>query len=501
MNPSIFRAYDIRGLYPQEIDEPAVYAISRAYIRFLRQKPQPQTLNPKSQTHELTIALGKDVRTSSPSLWRAAARGLTDEGVKVIDIGTISTDMLYFAVGKYGYDGGITISASHNPAEFNGMKIVREDAIPISSDSGLFAIRDIAKEIPSTKKQIAYKISRRPDENIGGRDPDIGRSSGQILNSEIEEKDVMAAYTEHNLSFIDRKKIKPFKVVINANFGMAGVAAKAIVKQGKLPVELVELNCQPDGSFPKGRPDPLIPDNRHETSALIKKTNADLGVAWDADADRCFFFNEKGEFVTPAFMTSLMAAHLLKKVGGPDALRGRGKEKIINDTRIFWPVKDTVETHGGELVLTKAGHTFIKERMRAEDGLFGAETSAHYYYRDNFYADNGMISFLLALEILSEKKQKLSAIIKEFQKKYAVSDEINFTVSDPEKVLASFKKKYAKADIDARDGLSINFKDWRFSLRSSNTEACIRLNVETRGDYQLLKQKVDDLSQEISSEN
>ncbi len=462
MNPSIFRAYDIRGLYPQEIDESAVYATSRAYIQFLSKKIKANKV--------LTIALGKDVRASSPALWQAAAKGLIDEGVKVIDIGTISTDMLYFAVGKYGYDGGITISASHNPAEFNGMKIVREQAIPISSDSGLFAIRDMAKEIPNNKSQIPNKF--------------------QIQKSKIEKKDVMAEYSRHNLSFVDANKIKPFKVVINANFGMAGVAAKAMVKQGKLPIELVELNCEPDGTFPKGRPDPLIPDNRNETSALIKKTKADLGVAWDADADRCFFFDDKGEFVTPAFMTSLMAAYLLKK-------SGKKGEKIINDTRIFWPIEDTVKKYGGELVLTKAGHTFIKERMRAENGLFGAETSAHYFYRDNFFADNGMISFLLALEILSEKKQKLSAIIGEFKKKYAVSDEINFTVPDPNNVLASFKNNYAKAEIDDRDGLSINFKDWRFSLRSSNTEACIRLNVETRGDYILLQQKVDELSREI----
>ena len=308
MNPSIFRAYDIRGLYPQEIDEPAVYAIARAYVRFLSQKSKSQIANPptspttplgsglrgasKTQNTSLTIALGKDVRTSSPSLWQAAAWGLIDEGVKVIDIGTISTDMLYFAVGKYGYDGGITISASHNPAEFNGMKIVRENAIPISSDSGLFEIRDLAQKIRPPKLEIGnWKL-------------------------EITKQDILQEYTKHNLSFINTSGIKPFKVVINANFGMAGVAAKAMVKQGKLPVELVELNCEPDGSFPKGRPDPLIPENRIETSALINKTEADLGVAWDADADRCFFFNGKGEFVTPAFMTSLMAAHLLKKAGG-----------------------------------------------------------------------------------------------------------------------------------------------------------------------------------------
>ena len=312
MNPSIFRAYDIRGLYPQEIDESAVYATSRAYIQFLSKKIKANKV--------LTIALGKDVRASSPALWQAAAKGLIDEGVKVIDIGTISTDMLYFAVGKYGYDGGITISASHNPAEFNGMKIVREQAIPISSDSGLFAIRDMAKEIPNNKSQIPNKF--------------------QIQKSKIEKKDVMAEYSRHNLSFVDANKIKPFKVVINANFGMAGVAAKAMVKQGKLPIELVELNCEPDGTFPKGRPDPLIPDNRNETSALIKKTKADLGVAWDADADRCFFFDDKGEFVTPAFMTSLMAAYLLKK-------SGKKGEKIINDTRIFWPIEDTVKKYGG----------------------------------------------------------------------------------------------------------------------------------------------------------
>lgn len=300
----------------------------------------------------------------------------------------------------------------------------------------------------------------------------------------------MEAYTKHNLSFVDTKKIKPFKVVINANFGMAGIAAREMVRQGKLPVELVELNCKPDGTFPKGRPDPLIPANRHETESLIKDSGADLGVAWDADADRCFFFDDKGEFVTPAFMTAVMATHLIAK-------SGKKGEKIINDTRIYWPIEDAVRDAGGRLVLTKAGHTFIKERMREEDALFGAETSAHYYYRDNFYADNGMISFVLMLEILSQKDQKLSQVAQEFKRKYAVSDEINFEIKDGAGVLALFKRKYTKAKIDDRDGLSINFPDWRFSLRTSNTEPLIRLNVETRGNYMLLKEKIEELSQEI----
>jgi phosphomannomutase len=468
MNQSIFRAYDIRGIYPSDIDEDAVYRIARGYIRFLQQKPKFQISNFKFQKSGFKIALGKDVRTSSPALWRAAARGLIDEGAVVTDIGTISTDMLYFAVGKYGYDGGIIISASHNPAEYNGLKIVREKAIPISSDSGLFDIRDLAEKIQPPKLEI------------------------RNLKLEITQQDIMREYVEHNLSFIDKKNIRPFKVVINANFGMAGVAAREIVKIGKLPVELIELNCEPDGTFPKGRPDPLIPENRHEVESLIKESGADLGVAWDADADRCFFFDDNGKFVTPAFMTSLMAMHLLAK-------SDKKGEKIINDTRIYWPIEDAVKKYGGELILTKAGHTFIKEKMRQEDALFGAETSAHYYYRDNFYADNGMISFLLVLEILSRKEQKLSEIIKVYREKYAVSDEMNFEVKDAAGVLASFKKKYAKGKVDDQDGLSISFPDWRFSLRTSNTEPLVRLNVETRGDYTLLKRRVSELSREINN--
>ncbi|MEW6616292.1 MAG: phosphomannomutase/phosphoglucomutase [Thermodesulfobacteriota bacterium] len=435
----IFKAYDIRGIYPEEINEETVYRIAQAYVEFVKPKE---------------VVLGKDVRLSSPSLWRAAAQGINDIGVDVIDIGTISTDMLYFSVATYGFDGGITISASHNPAQYNGMKVVREEAIPISSDTGL---QDILGIVLKSKKTSAKK-------------------KGQII-----AKDIMEDYMVHVRSFIDVDKVKPLKIVANANFGLAGEVAKKLT--GDMPLDIIGVNFTPDGSFPKGRPDPLIPENRHETISRIKETGADFGVAWDADADRCFFFDETGEFIQGYFITALLAKTFLKRHPGG---------KIIFDPRLTWANIDTVIENGGIPIINKCGHAFFKDRMRREDAVFAGETSAHYYFRDNYYADNGMIPFMVMLEILSASGKTLSELVAPLKNRYFVSGEINREARNTQRILEIIEKKYREAIVEHIDGLSIEYPDWRFNLRSSNTEPLLRLNLEAKAK-EIMEEKQDEI--------
>ncbi len=439
INRAIFKAYDIRGIYPTEINEETVYRTAQAYAVFVKPKE---------------VVLGKDVRISSPSLWKAAASGMTDAGVNVIDIGTISTDMLYFAVARYGFDGGITISASHNPREYNGMKVVREKAIPISSDTGLQDILEIAL-----------------------------KSEGIVENKkgEIVKKDIMEDYLNHIRSFIDIGKVSPLKVVANANFGLAGEVVKSLTRD--MPVEIVPINFTPDGNFPKGRPDPLIPQNRQETISKIDETGADFGVAWDADADRCFFFDEAGEFIEGYFITALLAKIILKKYPG---------SKIIFDPRLTWANIDTVTENGGIPIINKCGHSFFKDRMRREDAAFAGEMSAHYYFRDNFYADNGMIPFMMMLEALSVTGSSLSQLLSPLRSKYFVSGEINKTVNSAQKIIDFLEDKYRDSTIDHIDGLSIEYPEWRFNLRPSNTEPLLRLNLEARS-RDLMEEKRDEI--------
>jgi phosphomannomutase/phosphomannomutase/phosphoglucomutase len=435
----IFKAYDIRGIYPEEINEETVYRIAQAYVEFVKPKE---------------VVLGKDVRLSSPSLWQAAAQGINDAGVDVIDIGTISTDMLYFSVAKYGFDGGITISASHNPVQYNGMKVVREKAIPISSDTG---IKDILEIVLKSKKTTAKK-------------------KGQIT-----AKDIMENYINHVRSFIDVDKVKPLKIVANANFGLAGEVAKKLT--GDTPLDIIGINSTPDGSFPKGRPDPLIPENRQETISRIKETGADFGVAWDADADRCFFFDETGEFIQGYFITALLAETFLKRYPGG---------KIIFDPRLTWANIDTVRENGGIPIINKCGHSFFKDRMRREDAVFAGETSAHYYFRDNFYADNGMIPFMVMLEILSASGKTLSELVAPFKNKYFVSGEINREARNTQRILEIMEEKFRGATIEHIDGLSVEYPDWRFNLRASNTEPLLRLNLEAKSK-ELMEKKRDEV--------
>ncbi len=457
MNSSIFKAYDIRGIYPEDLNELDAYKIASAICEFL--KPTE-------------LVIGCDVRLSSPSLKRAAIKATTDRGVKVIDVGEISTDMLYFAVAHYGYAGGFTITASHNPKEYNGMKIVREESKPISGDTGIYEIRDIA-----LKMEI-----------------DASVLEGEIDSSLVEQKNILDDYVAKVRSFVNMSAIRPFKIVVNPNFGVGGrVIDKIIEGTG---IELIKLNYESDGNFPKGRPDPLIPENREEISKLVVESGADFGVAWDADADRCFFFTEKGQFIEGYFITALLARIFLKK---------DENEKIVHDTRLTWAIEDMVKSLGGESVSTKAGHAFIKERMRKENAIFGGEMSAHYYFRNFYYCDCGMIPLVMMLEYLSGHVRKLSQLIEEhFWQDYFVSGEINAEVSDVQMVIDAIREKYAPlaTSIDNQDGISLDFIDqenptdsWRFSLRGSNTEPLIRFNLEAKSQEVMEKRRDEILSQ------
>jgi len=456
MNKNIFKAYDIRGIYPNEINELDVYKTAVAVCRFL--KPTK-------------LVVGSDVRLSSPSLKRAAIKAITDQGVEVIDVGEISTDMLYYAVGHFGYSGGLTITASHNPKEYNGMKIVREESKPISSDSGLFEIRDMVLDMSDKIDELALE--------------------GDINEALVTKLDILEKYAKKVRTFGNLESIRPFKIVVNPNFGAGGRALEKILEG--INVELIKLNFEPNGNFPKGRPDPLIPENREEISRLVVEHGADLGVAWDADADRCFFFTEKGEFVEGYFITALLARIFLKR---------NNDQKIVHDTRLTWAIEDMTKELGGKHVPTKAGHSFIKARMRAENAVFGGEMSAHYYFRDFYFCDCGMIPLVMMLEYLSSHNRKFSALMHDiFWNKYFVSGEINVQVSDVNSIIEKARNTYQanSSFIDDQDGISLDFlskenpKDsWRFNVRGSNTEPLIRLNVEAKSQ-ELMEKKRDEL--------
>jgi len=431
MNWDIFRAYDIRGVYPTDIDEEAYYRIAKAYTYLF---------------HPKVMVVGRDARVTSAQLAESLISGFVDAGVDVIDIGGITTDMLYFAVGAYDYSGGIVVSASHNPKEYNGAKMVREKAAAISSDTGLFDIRDTLK---------------------AGKDKEVKSDK----KGSVKEKDVLEDYLKHVLSFIDTSVIKPFKFVGNANFGYVCFPASALVK--KLGLNLIPLNFVPDGTFPKGPPDPMLPENRIETERLTKSSGASFGVAWDADADRCMFVDETGAFISGAYTTALLADILLMKEGNDNA--------IIFDPRVIWPALKVCEQHGARAIISKGGHAFMKERMRKENAIFAGEMSGHYYFRENFYADNGVIPFLLVMEHLSKTGKPFSEIMRPYMEGHFMSGELNYHVKDIQKVIAAVKQQYAKdGKEDFTDGYSLESGDWRFNIRPSNTEPLLRLNIEAR---------------------
>jgi len=444
MKEEIFKAYDIRGIYPTEIDEKAAYKIGKAYAKWLKPKK---------------VVLGRDVRYHGKGMWQACAKGITEMGVDVVDIGVISTDMLYFAVANYGFDGGITITASHNPKEYSGAKIVREESRAVSIDTGLAEIRDIAfkNEFPEVEQK-----------------------------GKIEKLDILQDYLEKNLKFVDKNEIKNLKIVVNTNFGASYKVVDRIAKE--LGLNLITLNFKEDGTFPKGRPDPLIVENREETSKLIKNNQVDFGVSWDADADRCFFYDEKGNWIHPIYITGLLIKYFLKKNPG---------SKILVDPRLKWLPQKVTQENGGELIVNKSGHSFIKDRIRKEgDVIFGAETSAHYYFKDYFGVDNGMIPFLIVSQIVSESGRKISQLIEDLQERFPVMEEYNFKVENVRAVLDKIKDEYSDGDLDETDGISIEYPDWRFNLRGSNTEPVIRLNLEAN-NKELIEKKFKELEIKI----
>ena len=432
MNWEVFRAYDIRGVYPQDIDEEAYYRIAKAYVYLFKPK---------------TMVVGMDARASSPQLKASLTRGFLDAGVDVVDIGEITTDMLYYTVGAFDeYSGGVVVSASHNPKQYNGMKMVREKATAISSDTGLFDIRDALKA-----------------------DKDAGVTSDK--KGTCTERNIIDDYLKHVVKSIDTNVVKPFTFVGNANFGYVCRPAAKLVED--LGLNLIPLNFEPDGTFPKGPPDPMLPGNRTETEALIKERGADFGVAWDADADRAMFFTEKGDFIFGAYITALLADILLTKYGSDNT--------IIFDPRVIWPTLDTVRHKGGRPIISKGGHAFMKDRMRRENGLFAGELSGHYYFRDNFYADNGVIPFLLVLEHLSTHDQPFSEIIAPYMAGHYMSGELNYKVKDIKAVISRVQEKFrGEGEEDYTDGYSLETPEWRFNIRGSNTEPLLRLNIEAR---------------------
>ncbi|MEI6266797.1 MAG: phosphomannomutase/phosphoglucomutase [bacterium] len=425
MDNNIFKAYDIRGIYPTEINAADVKNIAMAYADWL--KPR-------------RIALGRDVRLSGEELWKAAADGLIEMGVEVVDIGVISTDMLYFAVANYNLDGGITISASHNAGNFNGMKFVKERSRPISIDTGLAEIRDRAI---------------------------FGKFEAHKQTGKIVKKDIINDYVEKMTSFVDRSEIRSLKVVVNPNFGSAGDVIQRVANY--YGIELVKINFEPNGNFPKGKPDPTKTENRSETAALVKSSGVDFGVTWDADADRCFFFDEKGNFILPYYATGNFIDYFL---------RGQPGQTIIIDPRLRWLSAYLVGKKQGKLIINKSGHSFIKERMRKENAIFGAEASAHYYFRDLWYTDNGILPFILMLKTVSSSALPLSAVIKKYQHSYFALEEQNYIVDSVEETIKKVKHAFPSDNTDDIDGYSAEFIDWRMNLRGSNTELLIRLNIE-----------------------
>ena len=440
LDPKVFKAYDVRGLYPSELDEEGGYAIGRAYV---------EQFEPKS------IAVGRDMRLSSPAMAAAVIRGATEGGSSVKDIGMVGTEMLYFAVGELGLDGGIAVTASHNPKDYTGLKIVRRGALPVGGDSGLLDIRDRALAISDTP----------------GSDPGVA-----------EKVDVYPAFVEKVLSFVDTSAIKPLRVVIDAANGMAGVMLPPILE--RLPVDAVRYFFEPDGTFPNHEPNPLLPENREFIMGKVLEEKVELGIAFDGDADRCFFVDDTGQFVPGDFVTALLAESILEKEPGA---------KIIYDVRASWAVSDTIERAGGIPLVNRVGHAFIKHRMRAEDAVFAGEVSGHYYFRDFNQADSGTIPALLMLELVSKRGKPLSELLRPYRERYSLTGELNTPVDDVALKLQEIKEHFAgQGEVSHLDGISITAEDWHMNVRPSNTEPLIRLNLEAL-DRELMERKRDEV--------
>ncbi|WP_018609613.1 phosphomannomutase CpsG [Uliginosibacterium gangwonense] len=449
-----FKAYDIRGKLGDELNEAIAYRIGRAFGEYLKPK---------------CVAVGGDVRLTSEALKHALAEGLMDAGADVIDIGMSGTEEIYFSAFHLDVDGGIEVTASHNPLDYNGMKMVKRGAQPISGDSGLNDIKRLAEE---------------------NKFPAVGKRGS------LTQTNILSAYVDHLLGYVDLSAIRPLKLVVNAGNGAAGHVVDALearFRAANVPVEFIKVHHNPDGHFPNGIPNPLLPECRQDTSDAVRQHGADMGIAWDGDFDRCFLFDETGTFIEGYYIVGLLAEAFLQKNPGA---------KIIYDPRLTWNTVDVVTQAGGQPILCKTGHAFIKERMRKEDAIYGGEMSAHHYFRDFAYCDSGMIPWLLVMELLSRKGMALSALVKERIAKYPSSGEINRKLADAKAAIQRIRETYEKdaAALDTTDGLSLDMGDWRFNLRSSNTEPVLRLNVESRGDIALMQAKTRELLNLIEAE-
>jgi phosphomannomutase len=441
LDPKVFKAYDVRGVYPTELDEDGAYAIGHAYV---------EQFEPKK------IAVGRDMRLSSPSMAASVIRGAADAGCDVLDLGLVGTEMVYFAVGELELDGGVMVTASHNPKNYTGMKIVRRGALPVGGESGLLEIRDRAMSLGDTS---------------GGQTP-----------GQVQEYDIWPAYVDRVLSFVDLSEIKPLRVVIDAANGMAGVMLPPVLE--RLPIEAVRYYFEPDGTFPNHEPNPLLPENRQFIIERTKAEGADFGVAFDGDADRCFFVDDTGEFVPGDFVTALFAESALAKNPGA---------KIIYDVRASWAVPEMIERAGGVPLINRVGHAFIKQRMREEGAVFGGEVSGHYYFRDFSQADSGVVPFLLMLELVSRRGKKLSEILRPFRERYFITGELNTPVPDVALKLQELKERFGpQGEVSHLDGISVNGEDWHFNVRPSNTEPLLRLNLEARSE-ELMEEKRDEV--------
>lgn len=442
-----FKAYDIRGKVPGELNADLAYKIGRALVKYLNAK---------------LIIIGHDIRESSEELSEALAKGITDSGSDVIDIGLCGTEMIYYSTPHFNADGGVMITASHNPPEYNGLKFVKEGSKPMGYDTDLKFIEKMILE-----------------GNLG----ETAEAKGTVKNI-----DIMNEFINNLKRFYSKDRIKQFKVVVNAGNGCVGPALDAI--EPDLPIQMIKVFHNPDSKFPNGVPNPLLPQNRQPTIDAIKKNDADFGVAWDGDYDRCFFFDHEGNFIEGYYIVGLLAKSILKKFPG---------ENIIHDPRLVWNTIEVVNKAGGKAVVSKSGHAYIKQKMREVNAVYGGEMSAHHYFRDNNYSDSGMIPFLLILELMSDENKSLHDLVYEMIKEYPCSGEINSKIDDPNSKLEEIKEKYSDGKMDFLDGVSVEYDNWRFNVRKSNTEPLLRLNVETKGDIDLMKRKTEELLNLIRS--
>ncbi len=429
INPAIFKAYDVRGLYPAEVNEDAARQIGRGFVAYLKAR---------------RIAVSRDMRLSSPTVAAAFIEGAREQGADVVDYGMLATDMMYFAVARDDHDGGAQITASHNPKQYNGIKLVRREAFPLSGEAGLAEISEML---------------------TSGTLPAPASTTGSLSTREVVDD-----YVRHVMAFIDPEIVKPFNVVLDAGSGMAGLVAPLLFD--RLPCRTTKLCFDIDGTFPNHEANPLIEENRADITARVIREGADIGIAWDGDADRCFFIDGSGEFIAGDFVTALLAeAFLLRHPGA----------KVVYDVRASYAVKDTVARYGGTALMNRVGHAFFKRRMREEGAIFGGEVTGHYYFRDNFYADNGFIPALLMLELMSRKGQTMQELLAPLREKYFISGEINTKMPDMHVVqekIDALNARYQDGKVYTMDGVSVEYPDWHFNVRASNTEPLIRLNLE-----------------------